>query len=167
MTLEDALAKGRNDFGCTEQPANFTLVISHDKRKKINREQNLQQRPKDAIFIRAPKVTTGQGNTPQNMFIWPGLLLIGAGGKRLLKGVFYEVEKCDQETVCLTTGETLSHDELVKSARLSYAICYASSQGLTLPGRVRLEDTTNKHFGLRHLYVGASRCTSCFLLEVA
>ena len=84
-----------------------------------------------------------------------------------LKEKIYEVEKCDQETVCLTTGETLSHDELVKSARLSYAICYASAQGLTLPGRVRLEDTTNKHFGLRHLYVGASRCTSCFLLEVA
>ena len=87
MTLEDALVKGRNDFGCTEQPANFTLVISHDKRKKINREQNLRQRPKDAIFLRAPKVTTGQGNTPQNMWIWKGLRLIGAGGK-LLKGVF-------------------------------------------------------------------------------
>ena len=99
------------------------------------------------------------------MWIWPGLRLIGAGGK-LLKGVFYEVENCDQETVCLTSGETLNHDEFVKSSRLSYAITYASSQGLTLPGIVRLEDTTNKHFTLRHLYVGSSRCTSCFLLEV-
>ena len=165
MTLEDALVKGRNDFGCTEQPANFTLVISHDKRKKINREQNLRQRPKDAIFLRAPKVTTGQGNTPQNMWIWKGLRLIGAGGK-LLKGVFYQVESCDNETVRLTSGETLSHDETIKCLRLSYAITYASSQGLSLQGIVRLEDTTNKHFGLRHLYVGSSRCTSCFLLEI-
>jgi hypothetical protein len=170
-SLEAALEKGRHDFACTDKPANFTLVVSHDKRKKINRERNIQQRPSDAVFIRAPKVTahsghSGQGNAPQNMWIWKGLRLIGAGGK-CLKGVFYEVESCDQDTVCLTTGQSLSHDEAVKCLRLSYAITYASSQGLTLPGIVRLDDTNNKHFSLRHLYVGSSRCTSCFLLEVA
>ena len=164
MTLDDALAKGRHDFACTDKPANSTLVISHDKRKKINRERNVQQRPSDAVFIRAPKVIA-QGNAPQNMWIWKGLRLIGAGGK-CLKGVFFEVESCDNETVCLTSGQSLSHDEAVKCLRLSSAICYASAQGLTLQGIVRLEDTSNKHFTLRHLYVGASRCASCFLLEV-
>ncbi len=62
--------------------------------------------------------------------------------------------------------EKLSHDECVMSLRLSYAITYASSQGLTLNGLVRLEDTTSRNFGLRHLYVGASRCTSSEFLEV-
>ena len=166
MTLEQALAKGRHEFPCTDQPANFTLVISHDQRKKINRERNLQQRPKDAIFLRAPKVTA-HGNAPQSMFIWKGQLLIGAGGKLIKKGVFYEVESCDNESVSLTTGEALSHEEAVRCLRLCSAITYASAQGLTLPGIVRLESTSCKHFGLRHLYVGASRCTSYLLLEIA
>ena len=99
------------------------------------------------------------------MWIWKGLRLIGARGK-CAKGVFFEVESCDEDNVCLTSGEKLSHDEAVKCLRLSYAITYASSQGLTLPGIVRLDDTSNEHFSLRHLYVGSSRCTSCFLLEV-
>ena len=34
MTLEDALAKGRHDYACTDKPANFTLVISHEKTKE-------------------------------------------------------------------------------------------------------------------------------------
>ena len=115
--------------------------------------------------MKAPKVT-GQGNTPQNMWIWKGLRVLGAGGK-CLKGVFYEVKSCDAENVTLTTEQKLSHDEAIRCLRLSYAITYASSQGLTLPGIVRLDDTDNKHFGLRHLYVGASRCTSSQLLEIA
>ena len=166
MTLEAALEKGRHDFACTGKPANFTLVISHDQRRKINRERNLQERPTNAIFLRAPKVT-GSGNVPQNMFLWRGLRLIGTGGGKLLKGVFYEVGSCDNESVSLTTGEQLSHEEAVRCLRLCSAITYASAQGLTLPGIVRLESTNNKHFTLRHLYVGASRSTSCFLLEVA
>ena len=80
MNLEDALAKGRQYFAATDKPANFTLVISHDKRKKINRQQNLQDKPNDAVFVRAPKITC-QGNAPQNMWIWPGLRRLGAGGK--------------------------------------------------------------------------------------
>ena len=100
------------------------------------------------------------------MFIWKGLRLLGAGGK-CLKGVFYEVKSYDAESVTLTTEQKLSHDEAVKCLRLAYAITFASSQGLTLHGRVRLEDTDNRHFGIRHLYVGSSRCTSSQLLEIA
>ena len=83
-----------------------------------------------------------------------------------MKGVFYEIESYENEIVTLVSGEKLSHDECVKCLRLSYAITYASPQGLTLKGLVRLEDTTNRNFGLRHLYVGASRCTSSNFLEV-
>ena len=83
-----------------------------------------------------------------------------------MKGVFYEIESCENESVTLASGEKLTLDECVRCLRLSYAITYASSQGLTLKGTVRLEDTNNKNFGLRHLYVGASRCTSSNVLEV-
>ncbi len=102
MNLDDALAKGRQDFAATDKPANFTLVISHDKRKKINRQQNLQDKPSDAVFIGAPKITC-QGNAPQNMWIWPGLRMLGAGGK-CLKGVFYEIESYENEIVTLVSG---------------------------------------------------------------
>jgi len=50
--------------------------------------------------------------------------------------------------------------------RLCYAICFASCQGLSLPGVVRLE-TNSPNFTLRCLYVGSSRATSSDLLEVA
>ncbi len=81
MNLEDALAKGRRDYAATAKHPNFTLVVSHNKRKKTNRERNLQDKPSEAVFVRAPKITTCQGNAPQNMRIWPGLRMLGAGGK--------------------------------------------------------------------------------------
>ena len=164
MNLGDAIAKGRRDDAATAKHPNFTMVVSHNKRKKINRERNLQDKPSEAVFVRAPKITC-QGNAPQNMWVWAGLRMLGAGGK-CLKGVFYEIESYENEIVTLVSGEKMSHDECVKCLRLSYAITYASSQGLTLNGLVRLEDTTNRNFGLRHLYVGASRCTSSDFLEV-
>ena len=83
-----------------------------------------------------------------------------------MEGVFYEIESYENEIVTLASGEKLSHDECVRCLRLSYAITYASSQGLTSNGMVRLGDTDNRNFGLRHLYVGASRCTSSNLLEI-
>ena len=83
-----------------------------------------------------------------------------------MKGVFYEIEECDNDVVKLKSGEELTHDECAKCLRLSYAITFSSCQGLTLPGIVRLDDTASKHFSIKHLYVGASRCTSSKLLEI-
>ena len=59
-----------------------------------------------------------------------------------------------------------SFAELLRSTRLCHAITYASCQGLTLRGRVWLCDTLNPHFSVKHLYVGASRCTGAELLSV-
>ena len=66
----------------------------------------------------------------------------------------------------LESGARLTFHQAIRSLRLSYAITYASCQGLTLPGAVRLDDTDNEHFGTRHLYVGSSRATAHTLLEV-
>ena len=103
-------------------------------------------------------------NAPQTMYIWPGLRLIGAGHKAP-KGIFVEVKACDAEKVTLDNDLTLTHAQVCQSLRLSHAITYASCQGLTLPGRVRLE-TQSGFLTTRHLYVGASRGTASELVEV-
>ena len=99
-------------------------------------------KPVDAIFIRAP-IPTRAGNNPQNIWIWKGLQLIGAGGK-VFKGLWYYVEKLTEDTVELVGGLKLPHQDAVRSLRLPYALTYASCQALTLKGVVRLEtDSTN------------------------
>ena len=98
------------------------------------------------------------------MILWKGLQLIGAG-HRCLKGVFYEVEEVDQTFVWLVGGLKLTHEQAMQSLRLSYALTYASCQGLTLGGVVRL-DTQSTHFTLKHLYVGLSRAKAASLVEV-
>ena len=61
-------------------------------------------------------------------------------------------------------GLVLSHPQVCQSLRLSYAITYASCQGLTLKGRVRLE-TKSGYLTTRRLYVGISRGTASHLVE--
>ena len=128
----------------------------------------------DSVFLKAPNETRA-GNQPQDMILWKGLQLIGAG-HRCLKGLFYEVAEIRSDVakeaaensggiVKLTSGLVLTFDQAVLSLRLCYALTYASCQGLTLPGVVRL-DTRSDHFTLKHLYVGLSRATSASLVEV-
>ena len=97
------------------------------------------------------------------MYLWPGLRLLGAGGS-WLKGCFYWVKEVSYDCITLTDGQQLDLQQASRRLRLSYAITYASCQGLTLQGIVRLH--ARGHFTCRHLYVGASRTTSADLLEV-
>ena len=97
------------------------------------------------------------------MRVWPGLRLIGAGGK-LPKGVFVAVAEVELDGVRLDNGMRLKNQELLRATRPSHAVTYASCQGLTLHNRVRL-DLESCHLTLRHLYVGASQATSSELLE--
>ena len=106
---------------------------------------------------------TATQNSPQSMRVWPGLRLIGAGGK-IPKGVFVAVAEVEPDGVRLDNGMRLKNQELLRATRPSHAVTYASCQGLTLHNRVRL-DLESCHLTLRHLYVGASRATSSELLE--
>ena len=54
---------------------------------------------------------------------------------------------------------------LDRELRGSNSLTYAAVQGLTLQGRVRLE-TDSPALTIKHVYVGASRCTAFGLLEV-
>ena len=71
----------------------------------------------------------------------------------------------DEVFVWLNNGIKLTHEQALQSLRLSYALTYASCQGLTLHGVVRL-DTQSSHFTLKHLYVGLSRAKAADLVEV-
>ncbi len=162
--LQEALQKVKAAFPVTDRPARYTLTISHKNRMKINRLRNMQDaKDWEGVFLKAPQETRG-GNQPQDMILWKGLQLIGAG-HRCLKGLFYEVEEVTEELVRLTTGLQLTHEQAVQSLRLCYALTYASCQGLTLPGVVRL-DAKSEHLTLKHLYVGLSRATAADLAEV-
>ena len=133
---------------------------------QINRRRNDEEARAGCVQLEEPQgyTRTRAGNQPQAMKVWPGLQLIGAGG-RCLKGVFYTVVACDGAKVELNTGASLTHQQAFESLRLSYALTYASCQGLTLPGVVRL-DTQSSHFTMKHLYVGLSRGTAADLVEV-
>ena len=89
---------------------------------------------------------------------------MGAGG-RVPKGCFVTVREAG-ERIVLDDGQSFTPAQLLRSTRLCHAITYASCQGLTLRGRVWLCDTLNPHFSVKHLYVGASRCTGAELLSV-
>ena len=179
--LEEALTRARKMFPVTDRPANYTLTMSHRMRMKINRLRNQQealtgfrwddatQSWENTVFIKVAKTTSLErrnkaGNQPQDFILWPGLQLIGAG-HRCLKGMFYEVKAVDETFVELTSGLKLTHEQALKSLRLSYCLTYASCQGLTLKGVVRL-DTQSPNFTMKHLYVGISRATAADLVEV-
>ena len=100
----------------------------------------------------------------QSMWVWPGMRLIGGGGF-CLKGVFVTVEDVTEEFVTISGGQKLTHADAVRSLRLCSALTYASVQGLTLKGVVRLE-TDSLNFTLKHLYIGVSRAVCSSLVEV-
>ena len=160
--IQEALWEARALFPKTKLLPDFTLTMSHKRRVALNKAHNLRHKLADAVFIQAPPATR-EGNQPQSMWVWSGLRVIGSGGK-CLKGLFYTVRAVTGEQVLLD-DLALSHQVAVRSLRLAYALTFASCQGLTLPGRVRLE-TESPHMSTRHLYVGISRATAAELVEV-
>jgi len=159
--LDSALREARLRFPVTERPAT-TIVISHARRRYLNMRRNLAEKPPDAVFFR---VHSSSKAGPQSMWLWQGLTVVGAGGA-VKQGAFETVAHATPEEVLLHSGTRLTAHQAVRSLRLAYALTYPTTQGLTLPGVVRLDCTANSHFTWKHLYVGASRCTSHQLLEV-
>ena len=163
--LESKLEEARRLFPVTERDADTALCISHKQRMNICGKMNKKNIPKDSIFLRAPK-NANYRNAPQDMFLWKGLRVFGAvTANGIMRGCLYKIEEAVEDGIKLKDGPTLSLEQACRCLRLAYAITYASSQGLTLPGVVRLH--TEGQFTLKHLYVGSSRCTSSQLLEVA
>ena len=166
VPLAEAVRVARREFPRPAgQHPDVCLVLSHAHRVQINERENRRLAPADAVLIEHQAPGAPTTNAPQTMRVWPGLRLVGAGGK-VAKGTFVRVAEADAERVTLDGGQQFAHAELLRHTRLCHAITYASCQGLTLCGRVWLLDAGTQHFNLRHLYVGASRATSSELLSV-
>jgi hypothetical protein len=166
--LPEILAQARQQFPLTGRPVRYNLCLSHATRVRINRMANDREKQghPEAIHLRAAGGSC-EDNAPQSFSTWRGQELIGAGG-RAKKGIFYVVQSATEDRIVVEgNGQTLTltHEAAAKNLRLTHALTYASCQGLSLAG-VRLTDTYSPHFTWRHLFVGASRCTSARLLEV-
>ena len=163
VPLREAVQMARQRFPRRGEPE-VCLVISHAKRLQINERENRRRAPEDALLVQYAGPETAGTNAPQTMRVWPGLRLVGAGGK-VQKGVFVTVSEVG-ERVTLESGQSFEPRELLKHTRLCSAITYASVQGLTLRGRVWLCDVESPHVTMKHLYMGCSRATSSELLSV-
>ena len=159
--LSECLAQLKQRFPRTTGHARWNLVMSHLRRVKLNTDLNWRESAgREAIVV--------PGREP--MLVWPGLLLIGcATSGPVRNSCFYEVLAADPERVTIATEEgeaELTHAATSRLLRLSYALTYASCQGLTLKERVRLWDVNSKHFTRTHLFVALSRATAASLVEI-
>ena len=161
--LREAVQAARELFPRRGHP-DTCLVISHAHRMAINERENRRLAPEGALLLEHRAQGQAGTNQPQTMRVWPGLRLVGAGG-RVAKGCFATVSEVG-ERISLDDGQSFAPAELLRHTRLCHAVTYASCQGLTLRGRVWLCDAENPHFSVKHLYVGASRATSAELLSV-
>ena len=158
--LRSVLAEARAAFDFTGFCRN-NLVISHRKRITLNRQINEQLAPPSAVRLEIGGRVL-RGNSAQTMLIWPGIQLLGAvptERKGIRNGCLYTVSAIDGETVCLQElpGVTLTFEQVKLWLRLSYAQTYASVQGSEFTAQLRLHDTANYFFSLKHLFVGLSR----------
>jgi hypothetical protein len=167
LPLTQQVKQARKDFPFRE-PARWHLVISHAKRKAINRREMLRLKPASAVFY--PRVAaTGMTSEPQDLWLWPDIQVFACTRsvtKGLRNGMLYTVASVGEQTI-LEGGILLTKEEASKYLRPSFAQTYASSQGLTLEGRVQLCDSGNKHFTSRMLLMGLSRAREASLVQVS
>ena len=111
------------------------------------------------------------------MWIYKGIVLIAkckGNAKNIKNGVRYRVKEITEEEeeenkhnfemIAVADdnreiGESfiMTPEDIGSKMRLSYAITYFSSQARTINGPLRLAQTSNKNFTLRHLIVGLGR----------
>ena len=157
IPLEEAVRDAKREFAYNH-PCRFNFVISHQKRRKVNRDLNRLWAPPDAVFL---KVRATKSSGGQDMYIWPGIQLFGnvtAERKGIRNHVLYTVDCIEKEKVRLVgLPHWYSLEQVKKWLVLAYAQTYASCQGTECDGPVCLWDTSHIYFTRRHLFVGLSR----------
>jgi hypothetical protein len=159
LQVSDAVRDARLLFPGSA-PARWNLVISHQRRIRINREYNEREAPPEAVLL-IVKGKAAEGNAAQSMKIWPGLQLLGCVSsekKGVRNGCLYTVESVEADAVKLTELPTsFSFEQATLWLRLSYAQTYASCQGTEFTESLCLWDVGHRYFSMRHLFVGLSR----------
>ena len=166
MPISEMVAQARIQFPKTARKADYNLCISHAKRRRLNHESNLNS----GLFLKA--APSKQANAPQNMWLQPGLkMMCICEGKRgrLYNHAFFTIVAISANTVTLQDNIgtfEIKHEEAAKVLRLTYALTYASIEGMTLAGIVRLHDSNHARMCWRKLNVGLSRGTAAELVEI-
>ena len=171
MSLVEALAAARERYP-SWRTADTTLCISHRRRLAINKWENLAhaQTIDSALLVLKPEAKTKDDNQPQNMYIWPGIVLMartkGIDGK-IRNGIRYkvlsmgsgifELAQVGDDNKVKGASFPMSEADLAAKMRLTHAITYFSSQARTITGSLRLVDTSSPRFTIRHLIVGLGR----------
>ena len=134
-------------------PSRHNVCISHRARRRINREVTQAFKPAGARFIRASE---------ESMWVWPGCPLLGASScqrAHVQNNVYYVIQEVSDTHVTLEGGQRLTFAQVLAQTRPAWCRTIASIQGWEVPEteELRVWDTRNPHFGMRHLYVCISR----------
>jgi hypothetical protein len=164
-SIQENIEAAKRAFPARTGHARWNIVVPHTLRLKLNRIQNLAEKPKEAVFLKAGR---GRGaNRPQNMWVFKGQVLqavLSSKKSGLHNGQFITVQDVGEDEVTTTDGLTLTFDFVSKFCRLTHALTLASVQGHSLQGRVRIH--VHSRYTNTHLLVALSRATSHELVEV-
>ena len=138
----------------------WTLTVSHRERKIINEKHNeiIYKRRNEGIWVPRTEQTDRVG-----FWLIPGCHVIGCvTEKDIVNGQLYVVKEG-------RTLQLLDRDEVVeltdaRCIRPCHCLCYYSSQGRTLRGRVRLM-VSHPKITTTAIIVGLSRATSPELID--
>jgi hypothetical protein len=179
-SLEDALARAKEQYPARgEAFAGVTLVVDHRCRVFINEQVNRRTAPPVHVLVKAGEPIRGCANQPQDMRVWPGIVLTACGTKPPIRnGLRYRVLTLPVGDGAFTVSQVNDREEAVGepfqldkgrmagALRLSHAICYFSCQARTITGGLRLAQTNHKYFTIRHLVVGLGRAPEGGVVEV-
>ena len=77
------------------EPISYFVCLSHQMRMRINHWQNSVEKDthQRKLFVASPGFIKGCASQPQDMWIWPGMALIGGSrtSRTILNGVMYVV----------------------------------------------------------------------------
>ena len=154
------------------------LCVSHSMRVTTNAEMNVRLSPAEFVELPPPDKAVTVANQPQKMRVWKGIVLmaiVGSAHKQLKNGLRYRVEEISEPMKLVRINDagevhgepfSMAHDDVARDLRLTHALCYYSCQARTIHGPLRLAQTSNPHFTLRHLVVGLGRAPTSENVEV-
>ena len=171
-----------------KQRTQWNLTVSHATRKRLNKEYNDMDAECQDKKLWMPKSKKPSPNEPQDMWLFPGLILVayistGKAGS-VHNGQLFEVMEWFGSAMAgaavLRDIESMEVIELSlefvrDNLRLGYAFTNVGCQGRSLgnfgtedvPRRgVTVWDTESRYFTLAHLFTGTSRARSGELLQV-
>ena len=162
LDLREVLADARQRF-VFDGPARHNVCVSHRHRKKLNAQLGNHFKPAGARYLK------GSSPHEESTWVYPGAPLIGcSSGQRskIQNNVTYEVAALTEGGVALVGGARLTDAQVLSWTRPAWARTIASIQGTEFDEELRIWDTRNPHFTMKHLYVCLSRAKDCSKLHV-